>query len=242
MELLMNGDIYLKKEPDYVDYSFSEIEEMQMEKSMTLEVLEMTRKELEQKVTKSSDMSEENKEKFLIGVNEELDKQIEELNQKEKEMLEKGKPIYDEYKNFWTLVCTDEGLQMVEQTNNGPKKIRKYSCKEEMEEDFISLRDLLANAQYFGREFIVPENLGGLLIVAIANGEQQSSGFIATYFVGNRAIIFNKKTNKFELAIDSEILSTTMGQLPVDHDEYRDRAGLYQAIFKQLVESSKKKL
>lgn len=243
MQVLISGDIYLKKEPIYEEYSFSEIEEMQMEKAMMLAAIEETRSEIEKRLSKSSDISEETKEKFLIGANGELDKQIEELNEKETNMIEKGKPNYDEYKNFWVLLCTDTGLQMFEQTNKGQGKIRKYPNKEEMDKDFISLRELLVNAQYFGREFIVPEKAGDLLIVSIGNtGSENPSGFIATYFVGDRAIIFNKKTNKFELAIDQEILSTTMGQLPFDHEEYRDRSELYKAIFKQLANGNKKKL
>lgn len=244
MEILMSGDIYLKKEPDYVDYSFSEIEQMQMEKQMLFDTLEMARKEMEQRIRKCSDISETKKEEFLVGANEELDKEIERLNKNESEMLEKGKPLYDEYKNFWSLICTDESLNMVEQTTEGPKKIKKYSNKEEMEKDFISLRELLKDAEYLGIEYFIPERIGGgLLMLAISmDGSQKSSGIIATYFSGDRAIVFNKKDNKFELALHEDIVPKSIGRRVLTNGEYKDKAELYQAIFKQLTKGKRNTL
>jgi hypothetical protein len=241
MEILMNGDIYLRREPDYTEYSFSEIEEMKIEKEMIIEEIEMARKELESKILGISSLSEEAKERIFLGASGELDKKIDQINKREEKLLEKGKANFDEYKNFWTLVCNEEGLQMIEQTSNGQGKTRKYFNKKEMEEDFISLRDTLKESIYLGREFLVPEEVDGLLIFSFG-ANTQSSGFIATYFIGDRAIIFNKKNNRFELAVAEELLPKTMGQMPIVHDEYRDKGELYQAIFKQIVNDKDKSL
>lgn len=243
MEILMNGDIYLKREPEYIEYSFEELEEMKMEKEMIINLIEENRREVEKRVLESEDLSEEYKEQFLIGLQGECDKEIEELNQKE-EKLEKGKPDYNGYKNFWTLVCFDDGLQMVEQTDNDQRNVRRYPDKAAMEKEFVSLREFLKNAEYLGIEYFIPEDIGeGLLMLAIGcNGSQQSSGIIATYYDDDRAIVYNKSNNKYELAFQEDIIPKTVGRRVLRDGEFEDKAELYQAIFKQLCNNKKNNL
>ena len=236
MNIIMNGDIYLKRNPEYIDYTFEEIEELQMDKELIAEKFDMIREDIRDGKLKldkiiingetiSSEKFEEEAEEAVRKVSEIADK-----------MIEQGKPIYDSYKKFWVLIITDDGIRMVEQSDKTPKKVIKYDSAIEMEEEFISLREFLEKSEYLGKEYHVYGDDEALSMCS--NDEEVAFDSVITYYAGDRAIIFNKKSNKYELSVAGEFNDNIIDYNIHINEEFRDKTEIYQAIYKQL---SKKK-
>ena len=210
MGLIINGDIYIKKSPDYKELTIEEIEQLQLER---------------EEIISNCDLPEE---------------EIEKLNQDVEEMLEKGKPIFDGYRSFWIIILGDDAIKMVEQSSNGNQLVRVYKNLEEMEKEFISLRDLLPSARFYGKEFFTTEEIGEVLPPFAIEKMKSNPGPILTYVFGDRGITVNQKSNEFKMVDIREFISNSRAMDITQHDEYNKPSEVYQSISKQLYKKKRR--
>ena len=236
MNIIMNGDIYLKRNPEYIDYTFEEIEELQMDKELIAQKFDMIREDIRDGKFKLDKIIINGEKISPEKFEEEAEEAVRKVSEIADKMIEQGKPIYDSYKNFWVLIITDDGIRMVEQSDKIQKKVIKYDSAIEMEEEFISLREFLEKSEYLGKEYHVYGD--GEVLPKCSNDEKVTFDSVITYYVGDRAIIFNKKSNKYELSVSGEFNDNIIDYNIHINEEFRDKAEIYQAIYKQL---SKKK-
>lgn len=121
MELLMTGDIYIKRNPDYVECRFEEIEENIMIIEMNIKQLE-DRCEIMENIKSKSSNEDWWKDSLSEKTLKSTYKRIENLNQKKIDIIENGKPIYNGYYNFWVSIINEYGIKMVEQSTNKKSK------------------------------------------------------------------------------------------------------------------------
>ena len=69
------------------------------------------------------------------------------------------------------------------------------------------------------------------------NGKQSDLYATVTYVFGNRALVDNRVTDKYEVIISDEFLANISSYGSDIHEEYRDKSELYQAVFKQLAKN-----
>ena len=236
MNIIMNGDIYLRRNPEYIDYTFEEIEELQMDKELIAEKFDMIREDIRDGKLKLDKIIINGETISPEKFEEEAEEAVRKVSEIADKMIEQGKPIYDSYKKFWVLIITDDGIRMVEQSDKTQKKVIKYDSAIEMEEEFISLREFLEKSEYLGKEYHVYGDFEALSMCS--NDEEVTFDSVITYYAGDRAIIFNKKSNKFELSVAGEFNDNIIDYNIHINEEYRDKAEIYQVIYKQL---SKKK-
>ena len=235
MAIMMNGGLYLKREPDYVELTLEEIEKFTMLRNWLIE-----------SISRSNPDSEDI---------------VNELRADTEETIEKGAPVLDSYKHIWVSLVDKDGIRMIEKDGNKDAEPKTYNTLKEMEKDFISLIDVLETAEYKGEEYIMLTEIEEPTIVTLGednsliskvlknassirvllDGAEKEPGSIVTYVYGNRAIIFDPQTEKYEVVVASEFLPKTAGVKKEKHYEFNNPSELYYAILKQ-VHSKKKKL
>ena len=132
MNIIMNGDIYLRRNPEYIDYTFEEIEELQMDKELIAEKFDMIREDIRDGKLKLDKIIINGETISPEKFEEEAEEAVRKVSEIADKMIEQGKPIYDSYKKFWVLIITDDGIRMVEQSDKTQKKVIKYSNKFEL--------------------------------------------------------------------------------------------------------------
>lgn len=249
MEIFINGDIYLKREPEITDYSIPEIEELRMQTDAKIGEIEAYLEQVKNGI-RNQEVSEEAKKEIISKIDERFEKRIEELKQETEELIEKGKANYENgYKSFWLGFYDEknEKIRMVEKTNNKNKLDDKtYNNVEEMSDDFISLREILTTAKFQGTEFMNAKNAGGIMIVTIhSQNGLMVPGPILTHEFGDRGIVYRAedlKNGKYEIVITKEFYQNTFGIVPNTHYEFEETSAVYKNIAKQLIKSKTKEL
>lgn len=241
MKLLMTGDIYIKRNPDYIECSFEETEEKIMIIDMQIKEQEARCEKMENIKSKSEteDWWKDSATKEILNSTY---GRIEELKQKKKNILEKGKPNYNGYYNFWVLIINDNGIKMVEQSND-KKSVKAYKTMEDMKKDFISLRDVLSTAKFEGRQFSIGLKISETFCISIQPENTPIDGPILTYSYRDRGIIYIPKDidindipkkEGYELFDIRDFLSNTSRISPIVHNEFNNSSEVYQQIFQQI--------
>lgn len=127
MGLLINGDIYIKTKPDIINQE----------------------KQIQQK---QEQLHEIDFEEAHNGITEETE-HMREIIEKELEILDIGKPVYDYTDSFHILKIAENGMEIYNYDRIGHKRISKCDIKE-LKEKYIRLMDFLKEATYIGKEFI----------------------------------------------------------------------------------------
>lgn len=230
MEVLMSGDIYIKKRgkpiykhkhsKDKYDYytSFTPVRSLVQY--------------LEEKERKSSTPSKGRRIvlKVLTTIFPDPARELREvLDQLEKEDFNESSKGAT---NFWVLSVEEDKLKLIEQNAFGKQKKKKYSSKDEMEKDFISLRDFFAQADYIGRHFIRTEPLSKENL----NFTYPDDRITVLYATKDLMLVENEVMGQrlFEMIPPKYLRDgkyTFYGEKNLD---YLDSPELYQAIFKQI--------
>ena len=248
MKILMNGDIYIKKTPDYEEFTFEELEIINMKLDLGIEKVEEMRETMINHGKNVLKLSGTELEVYLFSVNESCTKKIKDLEKKKIEMNEEGKPIFDGYRSFWVLFYDGNTIKMKDQSSEASDKT--YNTIEEMEKDFISLRDFLATAEFDGSEFTIGMKINDIMCISIHPNKKKEYGPILTYTYEDRGIIYIPrdmdigdvpKKEGFEFVDLRDFLSNTSGISPLTHDEFKNPSELYQKIFKQIHDKEKGK-
>lgn len=127
MGLLISGDIYIKIQPDII-------------------------KEEEKLQKKQEELYEIDFEEAHNGVSD-YTQQRRKIIEKEIDLLEIGKLVYDFTDNFHILKITEIGMELDNYNRVGQKIIHKTNIKE-LKEKYMRLMDFLKEAEYVGKEFI----------------------------------------------------------------------------------------
>lgn len=229
MEILMTGEIYLKKGPDIIKFNPTTIEDEE-EFEMFIEDL------------KSVNAPERTIEDFIRRHEEEL------------ELKGKGYKDYSGCSNFWMSVIDENGIEMVEKDyvpNLGMK--RKFTSKEEVDKEFIRLRVFLENAKFVGKYF---KRTGYLEINHPDGRKSMDTKYNTGYFHRRNTTLVlyefgenllaqteNGFTNeKYFEVIPRKYLEDGKYELYGDVPNEYDKTDLYQAILKQSLGAKKKKL
>ncbi len=200
MEILMSGELYIKRRPDIRETSIEDLDRLEsMKEDPTIP------------------------EQAIEAYQQMLDMD--------------GEPDYTGCNSFWVSVIHDDGIKMAEQSpyKSVYPKVKTYESKEEMDENFISLREFLSEAEYVGRNFKPKEEtarnqlntqkllykLGDLWIV-----EEND------YLAGHNMVVFaeNRGTKSDNYEFYGEVDET-----------YKDPSMMYQTIFKEIYDKNKKK-
>ena len=233
MEILMTGELYIKKVPDTVEIQPPIVST----KFGTFEI-----------------ENEGDLESVLSDLRTDPDadeKEIEEIIEmyEETEELKGNNTDFSSRRSFWMSYVGEKGILMLEQTDEPEYTSKKaYRSKEDLDEDFIRLRVFLENAKYIGRNFKRTEPIYGL--DAMTN-EDVDTSYVNTdqlALYGNDDCILilsnneNDKSPKFSI-VPYKYLDDGKYKFEGEvNNEYMDKAELYQAIFKQLTEEQKKTL
>ena len=127
MELLINGDIYIKTKPEIIEPDANEI------KKINDDLYDLSFEEAQNGIT---DKTENTREK------------LEKLKQK---LLEQ-KFDYDNTEEFHILKITEEKLYLISFNKLGVKRTKICDIKE-LKEKYVRIGDFLQEANYIGREF-----------------------------------------------------------------------------------------
>ena len=222
MEILMTGEIYLKKGPTLIkpEESFAETEEF-----------DLMIQELKEDPNVPKDYIE-----YLIS-----------NHQKEEERKEKGILDYTGCNSFWMSVIKDDGIYMVEKSNSPVLDVvRKYNSKEEVDRDFIRLRVFLEKAKYVGKKFKrtkvleVTHSDGGLSL----HSDYLFIPSTILYAMGDCSIVLSEygflDEKKFSVMSSQYIKDGNYEIMDGVNDEYKDQAALYQKVLHQLTDGQKK--
>ena len=231
MEILMTGEIYLKKGPEIIKANPEELAEEEEEFAMVIE-----------------DLENANASKETIN-------EIIERHETEMKLKEEGIKNYDGCDNFWISVVNEKGIEML-QKDYIPEleKTKRYRSKEDADKRFIRLRLFLEKANYVGKYFtrtgyiktVYPH---GRTTMDMSYNRTFSNRFHTTlvlYEYGDNmlSVIEDGKTNERRFQVIShKYLDDGNYEFSGEvKNEYDDKAELYQAILKQLLGTKKKKI
>ena len=216
MEILMSGEIYLKRGPRIIPAkSVSDRNEEKLDS-------------IEEHFKTDPNTSTETLEQFR-----EFRDLIRDSNTVEKK-------DYSGCSSFWISIITDEGIEMVEKSESGIYNDRKiFKTKEEMNKEFIRLRVFLENAKYIGQYYERMDPIEGFAFGRkTSDTSYMCSTALALYATENNMILLSKNSHTKEtrfIVISPKYLEDGRYKFYGEkHEEYNDPVELYQAIFKQL--------
>ena len=137
MDLLMNGEIFIKRGPEIIKYDKEKHEENK----------KRTEKLRNEMLNDPSAPSAFLNAMFTLS---KVEKIVDEAY---------DKPTYAGCDSFWTLFLSDKGIEMnerevsIEEPNPGITSKRLFNTEEEVDSRFISLADFLDNAEFVGKRF-----------------------------------------------------------------------------------------
>lgn len=239
MEILMSGEIYLKRGPEVIDMNpveedFNDIDDDFGEDEFFENFIENLRN--------NSDVSEETIESLI--------KSHESAKDNNNEIRD-----YSGCSSFWMSIIGENGIKMIEKSEiPSLASTKDIKNKQELDEQFIRLRVFLEKAEYVGKTFhrtkpIVNMSIDG----TITKDMSYYGGFSA---LGNSILVLYA-TKDHMIAVNNNELTGERSFSVISskyiedgnykfegevNEEYRDKAELYQAIFKQLTNNPKKKL
>lgn len=208
MEILMSGELYIKRKPDIFETnidSLERLEAMREDPTIPEEVV---------------DVFEEAADVFS------------------KYMLNsEGKLDYSGCDSFWISVIDDDRIKMIEQTKyySVYPMTKSYESKEDMEEDFISLREFLSKAEYVGRYFKFTKETARNL----SNTQKLLYKTDDIWIIEEDDIIAGHNFRVFSKHLLHDINDYIFSD-GVD-ETYRNPAVMYQTIFKQISDDDRRK-
>lgn len=238
MEILMNGDIYVKKRGKYPRYTKKHSKakyDYYSHYSPITSIVELL-DEKEKNATKPS-VGRKIVLKVLKTIFPDPARELREvLEQLEKE------PFNETSKGsntFWILDVEEDGLKLIEQNIFSKQKTKKYKSKEELEKDFVSLRDFFSEAEYIGRHFLRTEPLYGNMNFTIPDDQITVLYATKDLMLIENNIMGNKKFQMLPPRYLRDGKYTFYGEKNL---EYLDTPELYQAIFKQIYSDNQLRL
>lgn len=238
MERIINGDIYIRRIPGFIPLPDNEKIEVEEERDYLLSEAEKKYDEDCISIEENENISKIEKGVLLEILDNNYEKLKHEIISRGEIMTEKGMPDVKGFRTFWILDCLGETIKLVEQTDDIPRREEKFSSIPEMNKEFMSLREALAVGEYYGNDYYFKQAEDSMQKEPIkVNGKQSDLYATVTYVFGNRALVDNRVTDKYEVIISDEFLANISSYGSDIHEEYRDRSELYQAVFKQLTKN-----
>jgi len=168
MELLINGDIYIKIEPDIIKPNEEKLEELKRK------IYELDFLDAHNGITSKT----EKERKYL---------------EKNLEDLQEEKLDYNYTDNFHILKITEQGIKLYCYDRFGKRIINKCDNRE-LKQKYIRLVDFLRNAKYIGKTFIRTEPTIIDECIDKSYMNQDSYETIKTLYQTDYAMLVNYKT------------------------------------------------
>lgn len=227
MNIIYNGEIYLKRGPEIIDprtsFEYQKLEEIISDIKF--------------------DASKENPDTSKLGY---LD-QLEEY----KSFLDTQKTItnYLGTNTFWQLYTID-GKHIIMKNNEPHPLIRDYNKLEELSKDFIKLSDFLNISTFVGRQFIRTSHrltLNGKIDKSFmpSNNIFINEKYIVLYAMQDlfliRVVDDPLTSDRYELINSKYTIDGNYKFIGKTYSEYKDKQKVYTEIFEQLTGNQKKK-
>lgn len=227
MNIIYNGEIYLKRGPEIID----------PRNSIEYQELEDTISDIEFEISKENpDLS---KAEYLEPL------------QAYKDILDSKKSItnYSGTNNFWELY-TNDGKHIAMKSNEPHPLIKDYNSVEEMNKDFIKLTEFLKKSTYVGMEFVrtkpivTYDNKFDRSFMKI-NPLLEEEKHIVLYAMQDLFLIrviddpFIK--DRYELVNSKYTLDGNYKFIGKVYSEYKDKTKVYKEIYEELRENNKKR-
>ncbi len=227
MNIIYNGEIYLKKGPEIIN----------PRNSIEYQELEDTIADIEFELSKENpDLSKAEYLEPLQAYKSILDSQENIIN-------------YSGTNNFWELYTSD-GKHIAMRSNELHPLIKDYNGIEEINKDFIKLTDFLKKSTYVGREFIRTKP-----IITCDNKHDRSFMKINPILEKEKHIVLYAMQDlflirviddpfikpRYELVNSKYTLDGNYKFIGEVYSEYKDKAKVYREIYEELKENNKKK-
>lgn len=219
MEILMSGEIYLKRGPRIIpskDVSNRNDERLDM---------------IEEHLKTDPKASPEELEKFRY------------FRDLVRDSVTVERKDYSGCDSFWISIVEDDCIRMVEMER--PYATEKvFETKEDLNKEFIRLRVFLEQAEYIGRYFkrTKPCAEGPLADRSYTH----DSNSLALYATDSILLIQSEtpyfKDKKFEIISSKYLEDSNYEFIGKVNNEFRDKPELYQAILRQLTDKPRKTL
>ena len=211
MELLINGDIYIKIEPDIIKPNEEKIEELK-EKIYDLDFLDAHN-----------------------GITSKTEKERECL-ENSIEKLQEEKLDYNYTDNFHILKITEKGINLYCYDMFGKKIINKCNNRE-LKEKYVRLVDFLLKANYIGKIFVrtEPTMINNCIDRSYMNQDPYET--ITTLYQTEYAMLVNYKTqngNYFQMINPQYLMDKKYTFIGNKNRMYEDKKETYKEIIDQI--------
>lgn len=219
MEILMSGEIYLKRGPRIIPG-----QDVSNRNDNRLDIIE-------EHLKTDPNASPEELEKFR------------KFRDLVRDSVTVERKDYSGCESFWISIVEDDCIRMVE-CGHPYSNEKRFENKEEIEKEFIRLRVFLDQAEYIGKYFkrSKPCAEGSLADRSYTH----DSNSLVLYATDSILLIQREtpyfKDKKFEIISSKYLEDGNYGFVGKVNDEFRDKPELYQAIFKQLTDKPRKTL
>lgn len=225
MNIIYNGEIYLKRGPEIIN----------PQNSKAYQILEELISDIR------FDSSKENPDLSKLKYLESLEEYKNNLDSQETRIN------YSGTNTFWQLYTPDSNrIFMI--SNELYPLIKDYKSVENMNKDFIKLSDFLDISVFVGKEFV-------RTAPRITSRGKIDKGFMKTTLTKEKCIVLYAMQDlfliivkddpfiddRYELVSSKYTLDNNYKFIGKEYREYKDKAKVYKEIFKQLVGSPKKR-
>lgn len=211
MDIIYNGEIYLKKGPEIYNPS-ADI------------------KEIDEKIEELQKLFTEDPNLFTLGVIE-LSKSVKSSLEKER-----GKLDYSGTDTFWRLY-TNDGINLLMKNNF---QERKYNGVEEMKRIYMKLSEFLNESSFIGKEFVrtAPIRKNGMLDTSYTSPLKEKN--IVLYAKNDLFLAVKRKIEQDKLIESYTLINSNYikdrnyefhGNI---YSEYKDKNKVYKLIRRQL--------
>lgn len=211
MELLINGDIYIKIEPDIIKPNEEKLEELKRK------IYELDFLDAHNGITSKTEKEREYLEKNL-------------------EDLQEEKLDYNYTDNFHILKITEQGIKLYCYDRFGKRIINKCDNRE-LKEKYIRLVDFLRNAKYIGKTFIRTEPTIIDECIDKSYMNQDSYETIKTLYQTDYAMLVNYKTqhgNYFQMINPQYLIDKKYTFIGNKDSIYEDKKSIYKQIIDEI--------
>lgn len=227
MNIIYNGEIYLKRGPEIID----------PRNSIEYQELEDTISDIEFELSKENpDLS---KAEYLEPL------------QAYKDILDSKKSItnYSGTNSFWELY-TNDGKHIAMKSNEQHPLIKDYNSVEKMNKDFIKLTEFLKKSTYVGMEFVRTKPIvtydnkfdrSFMKINPLLEEEKHIVLFAMQDLFLIRVIDDPFIKDRYELVNSKYTLDGNYKFIGKVYSEYKDKTKVYKEIYEELRENNKKR-
>lgn len=211
MDIIYNGEIYLKKGPEIYNPS-ADI------------------KEIDEKIEELQKLFTEDPNLFTLGVIE-LSKSVKSSLEKER-----GKLDYSGTDTFWRLY-TNDGINLLMKNNF---QERKYNGVEEMKRIYMKLSEFLNESSFIGKEFVrtTPIRMNGMTDTSYTSPLKEKNIVLYAnndlFLAVKRKIEQDKLLERYILINSNYIKDRNYEFYGNIYSEYKDKTKVYKLIRRQL--------